>query len=662
MSSGIERAIQRGIAFLANDQQADGSFLCLVSSEYDVYDHANVVPAIVPTNIVLSSLARIPEDERTQRIKQRAATFLLQEKSDHWSYNYWFRRSDWFVKEPYPDDLDDTFCALAALHEYDASLFDGAALAKIAVMLTSAEVEEGGPYDMWLVPPSGRTRWKDTDLVVNSNIGYFLSLQGVHLPKLTAFIEASIDRESYAFPYNSIYPGIYFIARWYKGPKTIVMIDRLRANQESNGGWENPLRTALAATALMNLSEMTHRVEIERAIATLIGSQEEDGSWKPFSFYYQMKTPEKTLFAGSRSITTALCIESLERFRSLVASSSATASTNSSDLSDAPQKDEMSLIAEQIRQRIDKRMSACGPDVQHEAREMCHSLLHGDLGKQILLLPALFRLSLGANGKNISDDLVIRLGVANACGWIAYTIYDDVFDEEANPHQLSLANICHRESFVLFRDALSYQNGFAELASRVFDGIDIANAWEVNHAHASSSRLPDYGDLMQLAYRSFGHALGPIAILHELGYHADSFEVQSIRHFFEHFLIARQLDDDAHDWQEDLEHGRLNAVVVWITQDAYLDLATLRETSMEVLKKMFWETTVLRVCAEIEIHLAQARSAIESLSFIQEPQMLLSALGPIETSIAKARRERADALVFFETYQAATSPSAADPF
>lgn len=309
--------IDRGVGFLAREQQPDGSFFCLVSTMFDDYSRAMIVPAIVPTNIVLSSLIRFPETEEISRIKCRAAKFLLTEKSEYWSFNYWFRGSDWYAKEPYPDDLDDTCCALAALYEYDATFFDHDALSKIVTMLASAEKKEGGPYDMWLVPPEGRTRWNDTDLVVNSNVGFFLSLVGINLPNLNAFIEQSIDRASYEFPYNTIYPAIYFISRFYAGERAEQMIELLLAKQESDGKWENPLRTALALTALINFSGNRFLESLERGVAYLKTAQQADGSWPASSFFFQMKTPEKTLYAGSASTTTALCVEALGRCREL---------------------------------------------------------------------------------------------------------------------------------------------------------------------------------------------------------------------------------------------------------------------------------------------------------------------------------------------------------
>ncbi len=617
--------------------------LCLVSPRFDVYEQAELVPAIVPTNIVLSSLVHVSETNTTRLIKQQAAHFLLTEKNEYWSFNYWFRRSEWYTKEPYPDDLDDTFCALAALAEYDPSLFDGQAMAKIVLMLTSAEKATGGPYDMWLVPPEERKTWNDTDLVVNSNIAFFLSLQQISLPNVQAFIERSIEEERYEFPYTTCYPAMYFISRFYRGVHVPRMVDRLLTRQESDGKWENPLRTALAISALVAFSGNQQRERIEKGIAYLRKTQAEDGSWPAYSFFFQCKTSEKTLYAGSASITTALCLEAFQRWSSLRAIGFEAGSHKTGE-----QATEQ-YVYEQVIQRVRARFSGCGPEVQAEAER---ALMELSSDRQIALLPHVFRQSLGEAGRAIPDTLVILLGAATLFGWLAYTAYDDFLDEEGDPTQVSPANICLREAVELFRSVVPADRGFASVVRRVFDEIDSANAWEIAHSPLTAGSLPDYGDAGTLARRSFGHALAPIALLFFLGYTEHSIEVQTLQRFFEAYLIARQLNDDAHDWETDLQRGRINMVATWIALDGSLDQSRFAQAALEELRQVFWRTTIVKVCTEIERHLTRAKAMLAELSLVTEPKMLLHWLVPIEDSIAKARRERQETLNFLESYQA----------
>lgn len=644
MVRDLSSAIRRGLAWLASEQQSDGSFLCLVSTTMDDYRQADTVPAIVPTNIVLSSLIRC-SSPLAETIKQKAAAFLLGEKNEFWSFNYWFRRSEWYTKEPYPDDVDDTFCALAALYEYCPELFDGNVLAKIITMLTSAEKQEGGPYDMWLVPPEGRKTWNDVDLVVNSNVGFFLSLLDVSLPGLNAFIESSIDKEKYEFPYNTIYPGIYFISRFYRGGRVEYLIQTLLSAQEENGAWQNPLRTALALTALMNLSGDRHLSCIEKGIEYLQQTQGQDGGWPVASFFFQMRMAHKTLYAGSVSTTTALCVEALQRF--VLMREEAEVGSVREDLSD-----EASVVRQWVIEMARQRFLIGGEELREKANELLSRIVAIDEDGLISLAASTFRASLGERGREISDEVAVMLGAANLLGWMAYTAYDDVLDEEGGIEYLPAANVCLRTSVALFERVLEScaENGW--LVRSVFDLIDGANSWEIARARRTSGTLPEYGDCLVLAHRSLGHALGPIVILCLLGYDQSSLEGRAIRTFFEQYLIARQLNDDAHDWQEDLARGQVNAVAVLIAQDMECNPETFFTTSLEERRDVFWKTTVVRVCEKMEEHLTRAKQALEEVTLIENKALLLAYLVPIERSIEKTRRERQEVKDFLESYLA----------
>lgn len=631
--------------FLAREQLPDGSFLCLISKKIDHYRNAAVSPAIVPTNIVLSSLAHIEETPVIKEIKKRAADFLISEKSEYWSFNYWFRHSDSSKNEPYPDDLDDTFCALAALYEYRPKLFTGSVMAKIVTMLTSAEKAEGGPYDMWLVPPEGRKTWDKTDLVVNSNIAFFLSLQDIELPNLTAYIEKSIDDKNYEFPYNTIYPGIYFISRFYKGPKTGEMIDLLLTTQGSDGKWENPLRTALAISSLINFSGRRFQAQIEKGVAYLQKTQAKDGSWKPFSFYFSMKLKEKTFYAGSSSTTTALCLEALDKFAKSVPAQTKIAEGGVPSKTSTTHNGGEEYIRKAIIKKVRTRFADCDADLGQQASKIIAQTFRGDSDKQITLLPYFFRLALGERGRSITDDLVVDLGAASVFGWIAYTIYDDFLDEEGDPRLLSLANVCLRESAAIFHSILPLETGFADFSQKIFDRIDSANTWEVSHCRDSATP-PDYGDYAKLAERSIGHALAPVAILFTLGYKEDSREVQGLMQFFQNYIIARQLNDDAHDWEDDLARGQINAAGAKV-----LIAAKGKPLTKDALKKLFWEKTVVGVCKDMMRHVKLARRDLAQLTLMSDTVFFARLLKNIEYSAEKALKEREEAITFIRAYK-----------
>src|SRR3989344_640495 len=109
-----EHSIKKGIAFLEKAQQKDGSFLSYSTAQYDDFTNAIPYRTVFTSALILNALKRC-NNPKANSIKDRLAQFLLKQKSKNWTYNYWNRQALEYNTLPYPDDLDDTFCALAAL-------------------------------------------------------------------------------------------------------------------------------------------------------------------------------------------------------------------------------------------------------------------------------------------------------------------------------------------------------------------------------------------------------------------------------------------------------------------------------------------------------------------------------------------------------------------
>lgn len=169
MNTDIDKIIQKGLSFIRFQQRPDGSFFSWTTDEHQTFCNAITHQSVFPTCLILGALADVDAYE----IRTKAVAYLLQQKSEYWSYNYWERNSEESIQKPFPEDLDDTFCALAGIQLFDDQVIDGDALAKIVHLLTLAEQREGGPYYTWLTPSDADHVWKDVDVAVNSNVAFF---------------------------------------------------------------------------------------------------------------------------------------------------------------------------------------------------------------------------------------------------------------------------------------------------------------------------------------------------------------------------------------------------------------------------------------------------------------------------------------------------------
>jgi hypothetical protein len=640
----ITRIIKEGCSFLERAQMRDGGFESFSSPSAEKFSETKNYRSTFPVALILSCLNEAANNPQAEKIKARAANFLLAQKSEHWSFNYWARDAKEAIAMPYPDDLDDTFCAISALHAHDQKSVGAAALAKIIPLLTFTEEKEGGPYRTWLVPPDAKNAWTDIDLAVNSNIAYFLSLQEVDLPEIVGLVEKAIDAENYSSPYYpSSYPIIYFISRFYTGEKMEKLRDFLFQKQEKNGTFGNSLNTALSLSALLRLGA-DHK-KLAKSVEYLLRNQK-NGVWEAGAFCLDPAINGQAYYAGSQALTTAFCVEALALHEKAAAQKIAR------EAADKKTK----ALREKIIRQAKKKFSLLHTNLQKEAAVRLRKTLLGDKDGSIVLLPYFFAASLGKNGAEISEETIISLGLANLYGWIAYTIYDDFLDEEGDPKLLSLANVCLRELTGIFLKFAQKNERLEEIFTQIMDKLDSANAWEIANCRTKHTRvIPEYGNFARLAERSLGHALGPLAILCSLGYKNKSSEMKHAKKFFENYLIARQLNDDAHDWEEDIHMGHINAVCAKLIR--HLGKKTLPEnfTEEEILsmRNIFWNETIDDIAEQIFDFGKSARKALRKMESVQDASLFEKLLRPIENSAKQALKEKAQTLTFLKSYQSA---------
>lgn len=648
MQDKIIDSIKHGVDYLVTQQQKDGSFLSLSSPNPDNFDKALKFHSTFSTALILSCLNKLEETTQIKLIKHKCASFLLNQKSKHWSFNYCVRDSREAKQMPYPDDLDDTFCALSALFEFDPTLLDGTALATVVSLLTATESRVGGPYRTWLVPETADKVWKDIDLAVNSNIAYFLSLQDINLPNLNKFIASKISQAKIASPYYpTLYPIIYFISRFcgHKQKYSKALIKILLTIQ-NEGIWENSLYTALATLSLLSLG--TPFKKLTPAINDLLSQQNPKGYWSPFAFCLDPASNGKSYYSGSTALTTAFCLEALQKYISL----------STQKPIDNLQDSEAQLLYQQIIKNIKRRYLSLDSQLKAETLKSLETTLQEKNKKQVALLPFHFKLSLADKGRKVSDGLIIKLGMANIYGWIAYTIYDDFLDNEGEIEKLSVANFTLRELTIIFISILP-DTKFNRFFHKVMDKMENANTWEVTCCRIKISngkiqlkdfKIPNYGDFSKLAERSLGHALTPIAILYSLGFEESSKEVKNLLGFFKHYLIARQLNDDAHDWEKDLKMGHVNSVGALLLKKHHPKANINVSSLIPKLQEVFWYDVVTNVSNQVLEHTKMARKFLLQCG-VSDQSLADQLLEKYEKGARLALKEQNNTIKFLASYQ-----------
>lgn len=634
----IAAALRSGAAFLVAEQQADGSFASLTSSSPTDFTKATPLPAIFVTSTMLAALHAV-KDDQIKGIQKQAAAFLLAQKSTDWSFNYWQRDSDQSRTQPYPDDLDDTFCTLAALWLHDPVVVDGGALAAVAHLLFATEKRPGGPYRTWLLQTKTGERWGDIDLAVNANIGYFLSLQDVQVPGIVKLVEQAIRQNKYTSPY---YPhpamALYFIARWYRG-KLTTQLTAATMTQLASTDSEPLLNTALLMSSLVRLG--ANSADLSATAERLLQAQQPDGSWPAAAFCLDPAQNGTPYYAGSSALTTALCLEALSLYTQVAIAVKTASATNT-----------YQQLVDTANQQI---ATIAQPDLRRSTKEAVRRVLHGGNQQQIILLA---QTAAKAAAIQAPADTLQQLSLANLWGWAAYTVCDDFLDNEGRPQLLPGAVFCLRRLHHTLSVTMPKNTAFHQELQTILDRTDAANAWELAHCRGqlkegrfSIKQLPRYGNYWQLADRSLGHTIAALGALYAGGIASDAPQLQALRSFFHHYLIARQLNDDAHDWEEDLQHGHVNAAGVLVLQDWLehtgnsLASGIPLDAAREALQSSMWEHVIDKVCKRIDRHVKAARQAI-ALPELFDVTPFEAMLHPVEQAAQTALASRRQTIDF----------------
>jgi hypothetical protein len=634
------RGISGGLAYIASMQRDSGGFQSYRLAESNDRESKSYDTTFIPS-LILLSLKDVPG---SKALRTRIAKFLLQQKNENWSWNYWNRDSVSARDMPCPDDLDATFVAMTALWYYDRSLITPKVTAKMTRLLFATEQNVGGPYRTWLVDETSDAKWRDVDTIVTINIGGFLSLLDVSLAAIDELIEASLNSKNLTSPYYpALQPAGYFLARWYKGPQVEELRHMILTHWQADSD-KSPHLAALTVSALLRLGYSPN--ELGEIVDGIKNSQLSDGSWPagPICTDPMRANDRSVYFTGCQAMTTALCLEALTLY-----------------------KEATKPIQKRSVQSHDRHYKTVIAHAENVIKNLVHVELKASVGAifkrikqqdsdgQIILLPSLI-----AKAATIKtpESVLVRLGVLSLWGWMAYTTYDDFLDDEGEPKLLPGAMFAQRQLTATITRTFADNQMFQDEVSAILDRIDQANVWEIEHCRAeirdgrlTIAQLPDYGDYWQLADRSLGHSISGLGILYQAGLKSDSQMMNGLRDFFTQYLIARQLNDDAHDWEDDLSRGHINAAGVLIlsewAKDHDLSGGIDVEHEREVLRLIMWEHSIDVLVVRIQDHIEKARNAIMYAGL--DPEVLEPLLAPLESASKNALSARDDAIEFMSS-------------
>lgn len=643
MRRHLQAATTAGLRFIGRRQETSGSFVSYSTSRPVPWRATYTYHTVFIPALILGCLNHIHGVE-AGKIKKALAEFLLKQRSLDWTFNYWTRDSAQQKLFPYPDDLDDTCCALYSLFEYNPSLITGDLLARFTKVLVGAESQVGGPYKTWLAPRIDGKLWDDVDPAVNANVAAVLRKVSKPTPQLQHLMEQTISGQAATRYYATPAVSWYFLARGYRGPQEAQLIKTIL--DYVNDGELNSLEVSLCLSALCLLEADAESTK-ERLAQQLLAEQRRDGSWGAAAFCIDPTRKGRTFYHGSAVLTTALAIEALGRYQNQTLIHDDTPPS----ISGRAQR-----LLDSIMTGADQAVASVPVALRKLARSELTTLLKNDAKHEITLFPYYF-----ADGcekpPRYSQDFYQHLGLANLFGWLAYGLYDDIIDGDQPLEGMSLANMFLRRSLEQFHTIMPENIAYHGMINDAFDAMDRANAWELKQARFSVKnniiaigKLPDYGDAAVLAERSWGHSLTPMAILISMNQKPDGTTAANLQAILRHYLISRQLDDDAHDWQADLARGRISYVVNLLLDQLNLEGEQHIPTILPSMQRHFWYHSLPEILKTMESHLAAARTILQADDFLKHNVLLHWLIDRTLASSRASQAQQQQATEFLKSY------------
>lgn len=303
---------------------------------------------------------------------------------------------------------------------------------------------------------------------------------------------------------------------------------------------------------------------------------------------------------------------------------------------------------------VEKQLSRLDEPLRLHSLSFLSRVQHADKNQEIALLPRFFYDSL--TSPFVVPPLA-QLGEANIYCWIAYTIYDHIIDGEQITEYLPVANLAMRLALARYQALFPPNHPFQQQVQHTFNTMDWANSWEMAHCrfpqnskYITIPALPTYGRYQLLAHRSFGHVLGPLALAHLAGVQASA--IKNIEKGFEHYLIARQLNDDLHDWQQDISAGQASAVVTHILKHLQIQPGTYElEPLITQMQTDFWQHSMKAINSIVRRHLQLCRQHFLKSGVVKNEGELFALISHLEAIATQSNLEHQRSQTFATTYR-----------
>ena len=308
--------VERGLEFIESQLDENGAWHCIRfnTANADVPRHYER-PAFISAFCMLA--IRCSTHERAKRICARTKRYLTQtiEFPGLWRY---YRHL--------PTDLDSsTLCSLALdTHPWVAFRRNEAAML--------ANRDENGCFTTWVLaddePPVVAPFRIEADPVVNANVIAYLGdcpeTQDAQAWLAQSIVDGTVAGASKWYP--DVVSAYYALSRAMLRSAPLftnlrsTLVTKVLDLRDANGEFADVLQAAQAVSSLYNIESLKYLDTLQQ-LGSILDQQRDDGSWPELLAFGDQAASFGTIGQighGSESVTTAFCIEALERLGEMI--------------------------------------------------------------------------------------------------------------------------------------------------------------------------------------------------------------------------------------------------------------------------------------------------------------------------------------------------------
>lgn len=291
--SVISQSIENGIDFLYYSQLPTGEFKTWACDKNDscYYDSSPFV-----TTFVLYSIKNI-KDQRVETMTHKGIDFLLQEQLSGGIWSFWTKNNERKIVPDLDDMSTISFCLKQNKMPFDNN-----------IDTIKSKKNSNGLFVTWLSETNAKNV---VDCVVNANVLLYLQENDI---VVCNYINDAIIRNIHC---SRFYPDeislYYMVSRAYVNNISCFVsvrdsiINRILNTQKPNGFFGNDMISALSICTLLNFNYTGEN--LNNAIRYLCEKQDVKGCWAK-AYFFLGPAP----YYGSEELTTALCIEALNKY------------------------------------------------------------------------------------------------------------------------------------------------------------------------------------------------------------------------------------------------------------------------------------------------------------------------------------------------------------